>query len=393
MTDRHTFGTPFDAGCAWIYQADHNPLTAIARRHGFDLLQHDAAPERLYSEIGRSTASAKLRYADAGRRLTLNLRGLGSTGRDVPAAVAMAKPPDGWDRLAANWIGPLDTGADMDEFSAVDWWNLDLTWPYFLVKQGYGSVIASFGEGIPVRTSTTVSAIHWGDAEGVRVETSGGTIRAKACIITVSTGVLRAERIRFDPPLPPEKISAIDGLPMGLLAKIPLQFDGARFGLPANGWLSYSADSEEIASFLTWPFDNNLIIGFVGGRFAWELTGAGEEVAIDFALTQLRKILGSTVDQHFVKGAFTRWGRNPNVMGAFAYARPGAALARDALAQPLNNRLWFAGEALGGGMAMTCGGAFASGLRVEADVSKWVIDTKRLYGRRMVGDEVVALPL
>jgi monoamine oxidase len=130
------------------------------------------------------------------------------------------------------------------------------------------------------------------------------------------------------------------------------------------------------------------MIGFVGGRLAWKLTNAGEPAAVDFGMSQLRRILGASVDQHLVSGRFTRWGADPNVRGAFAYGKPGSKGARENLSRPLGNHVFFAGEALGGGMAMTCGGAFVSGTQVAATVAKIVADLTVLFGRRLAASEI-----
>ena len=111
------------------------------------------------------------------------------------------------------------------------------------------------GADLPVRLATPATEIDWG-GDGVAVETPAGTIRARACIVTVSTGVLQAGSIRFAPALPGWKQDAIDNLPMGLLAKVALRFDGERFGLGANQWLTYRVPEEtptEACYFLTFP--------------------------------------------------------------------------------------------------------------------------------------------
>jgi monoamine oxidase len=114
------------------------------------------------------------------------------------------------------------------------------------------------------------------------------------------------------------------------------------------------------------------MIGTVGGRIAWDLTRAGEQAAIDFALGELRRLFGPEVDRSFVRGVFTGWGSDADVRGAFAIARPGGSAARDQLAQPVENRLFFAGEALGGGMATTAGGAYVNGRQVADAVARQV---------------------
>ena len=70
------------------------------------------------------------------------------------------------------------------------------------------------------------------------------TERAKACIVTVSTGVLAGEGLRFDPPLPSEKLAAFHGIPMGSYNHIALQFRENVFGTGPDGPLYYRIDEK-----------------------------------------------------------------------------------------------------------------------------------------------------
>jgi monoamine oxidase len=75
-------------------------------------------------------------------------------------------------------------------------------------------------------------------------------------------------------------------------------------------------------------------------------------------------MFGSRVDRLFAGGAslVTRWDSDPWVRGAYCYATPGHAGARDALAEPLaDGHLTFAGEACHVGLAGTLAGAWLSG--------------------------------
>jgi monoamine oxidase len=372
FTDTTSFGVPFDHGCSWLHQSDRNPFTPIARRDGFTLRPHDDEGEAIFVGAARATAAEETAYSNAWHAANGTLQRLGRTGQDIAPGPEMpvALP---WSHVSNSWIGPLSMGVDVEDFSALDWWHLDDTAPNLMIREGYGTLVAHYGAGLPVSLSTPASLVRWG-GPGVVVETPSGTIAARACILTVSTGVLAAESIRFDPPLPPEKRDAIAGLPMGLLAKIALQFRGTRLDLTPDEWLTYAATDEALVYFLTWPFDMDLMIGFVGGRFGWELSATvateGEAAAIDFALAELRKIFGGKIDQHFVKGRFTRWANDADVRGGYAYQRPGAEGARSILAQPLADRLFFAGEATAGSMAMTCGGALLSGERAAREVAE-----------------------
>ncbi|MEX2296208.1 MAG: NAD(P)/FAD-dependent oxidoreductase [Dongiaceae bacterium] len=367
FTDTTSFGLPFDHGCSWLHHSDRNPFTPIAEAAGFTLLPHDDAGEAVFVGDRPASDEEMSAFNDAWDDAISAISKIGHSGEDIAPGPSM--PIDlPWSNVSKSWIGPLSMGADVEDFSAHDWWTLDDTDPDLMVREGYGTVVALYGKDVPVSLSTPATLVRWG-GNGVSVETPSGTIHAKACIITVSTGVLASAAIRFDPPLPVEKQEAIAGLPMGLLAKIPLQFEGTRFGLIPNDWLSYAANDRELCYFLTWPFDMDLMIGWVGGRFGWELSAQGEDAAIDFARGELRKIFGSDVDKHFVKGRFTGWANDPDVRGGYAYQRPAAAGARTALSRPLDDRLFFAGEATAGSLSMTCGGAQKSGARAAHEVA------------------------
>src|SRR3546814_13082806 len=67
-------------------------------------------------------------------------------------------------------------------------------------------------------------------AEGVTVETEAGAVAAGAAIVTVSTSVLAAEAILFDPPLSAEKRAALAAIPLGRAHKLAPAFDRHPFG-------------------------------------------------------------------------------------------------------------------------------------------------------------------
>jgi monoamine oxidase len=122
--------------------------------------------------------------------------------------------------------------------------------------------------------------------------------------------------------------------------------------------------------FLCFPFDSDLMVGFVGGDFAWEIEAAGSAAAVDFVTDRLCDILGSDLRARVGRSLMTNWGGERFARGAYAAARPGKTKARDALSRPVGERIWFAGEALAGGLIQTAGGARLSGEAVAADVDR-----------------------
>ncbi|MFX8266571.1 FAD-dependent oxidoreductase, partial [Acinetobacter baumannii] len=58
----------------------------------------------------------------------------------------------------------------------------------------------------------------------------------------------------------------------------------------------------------------------------------------------------------------TAWGADPWAAGAYPIVRPGRAPAREALAQPVDDRLLFAGDAVAPGWAGQLPAAYLSGM-------------------------------
>ncbi len=372
-TESDTFGVPYDHGCFNVMGPKKFAYLDMAKEWGFDLLYMKGAGETVFVGDRKATTAEMGQYDVAWGTMRSALNKAGRAGLDVSAASVM--PDDFGDMMFAGlsqtWMGPMDFAVDFEDLSVQDWWQYGEVPSNYMIKQGYGTLVTRMGEGLPVKLNTPATRVDW-SGDGVSVETPAGTIRAKACIVTVSPGVLSTGSIRFTPELPDWKQRAIGNLPMGLLAKITLQFDGERFGIGKNKWLSYVVPNDMPAKacyFLTWPFDFDIMIGWIGGQFGWEMSAAGTDAAVDFALEEVVKMVGSDARKHFIKGHLTGWADNPWTLGAYASATPGHYGARAELAKPLADRLFFAGEAVAAPYIMLCSGAYMSGEAVARDVA------------------------
>ncbi len=373
-TESETFGVPFDHGCFNVMGPSNFPYLEMAQEWGFDLHRMNGIGEDVYVGDRRATSDELGQYDTAWSTMRNGFSKAGREGLDISAASAM---PDGFDDmmfagLSQTWLGAMDYGVDFDSLSVQDWWQFADTPSRYMVREGYGTIVKRMGEGLPVFLDTPATHVDW-SGDGVAVETPAGTIRAKACVVTVSTGVLASGAITFTPELPDWKQQAIGNLPMGLLAKVTLQFDGETFGLAQNKWLSYWVPNDmpaEACYFLTWPFGFDIMIGWVGGQFGWELSAAGTDAAVDFALGEVVKIVGEEARSHFIKGHLTGWAENPLTLGAYAAALPGHFSARSELKRPVGDRLYFAGEAVAAPYMTLCSGAYMSGEAAGNDVAR-----------------------
>jgi monoamine oxidase len=366
-TNLGPLGEAFDHGASWLHAAERNPLAEIARQHGDGLVNSSRARTRRILVDGRPASSAELAEYAAAYALVIDQAGQRAAQLpDIAFADALAGLRDNpWTATIEMWEACLIAAADPRDFSLQDWRANELTGSNLMVKGGLGRFVQRVLAQVagPVVLNAPVSRIGWG--RRITADTPQGRVCADACIVTVSTGVLARGGIAFDPPLPERTQAALHGLPMGLLTKVALPATGAdRLGIPDDTALTRRiARDEPGMSFICWQSGSAYIVGFVGGPAAWDLARAGAAATEDFARSELRRMLGNGVFSHLGAAVVTDWADDPAQRGAYAYARPGHAGARAALAAPLEGgRLAFAGEATcTDGLAGTVGGAWIAG--------------------------------
>jgi monoamine oxidase len=372
-TDTESLGAPFDQGASWLHDAENNRLTPIARRQGFTLHEEPGRRRRDILLVGDRPATPEERAAhDAAAEAWEDAaeRRAAQGGPDIPLSEAVPRGGP-WDATVEHWFGAVISGVEARRDSLHDYVATALSGRNPQVREGFGALVARQAEGLRVATGWPVVTVRTGGPGGaVTLEGPRGRVRTRGCVVTVSTGVLAAGAVRFDPPLPPEVEAAVAGLPQGLLSKVALRAAGAdRLDLPAFGRLGRRVEGEgdRPASWVCWPFGRDHAIGYIGGEAAWELAREGPEAANAYARAELARYFGAArVERAFRPGAVaTRWAEDPLFRGAYSHARVGQAGARTVLrdAAVADGRLRFAGEACHERYAGTVGGAWESGAR------------------------------
>ena len=369
-------GVWFDMGAVWLHAAERNPLVPIAQALSHKLLRADELrQERTFIGSRLATDLELMDFHAAWPRFEGAAAALLSSDLPDPplSAVARSLPDDPWAVTVEAWEGPVIDAADADQLSLADWQANVLSGSNLVPDGGIGAFVAGLADGLDVRFNTPARRVRWDGP--VAVETDQGTVRARSCIVTVSTGVLAAGEVAFDPALPASVQDCLDALPMGLAMKVALRATGPdRLDLPLHCSVDHRVEQsgEPLMPFQCWPYRRDYVQGWIGGSTAWELARTGDDAAVDFALGELRRIFGGRVDRLFAGGSHlvTRWDADPFVRGAYAYARPGCASARAQLAEPLaGGRLIFAGEACNTPFGGTVGGAWLSGVAAAERVA------------------------
>ena len=132
---------------------------------------------------------------------------------------------------------------------------------------------------------------------------------------------------------------------MGRLAKVAIQFDRNVYGSFADDCFIYYDGPGSSLCMITGHADSTMAVAYVGGPPADQLEALGAEAAAALVLDRLEKAFGTKLRQYVTATDCTRWGSDPDVGGSYAIALAGHSGARSALAAPIANRLFFAGEA------------------------------------------------
>jgi monoamine oxidase len=361
ITDTEIFGVPHDLGAHWIHMPDLNPLSKVAPSTGLNIY---AAPPGERIRIGR-------RYARSGEMedflsaLVRSNRAISEQARgkvDVSCEQALPKDLQDWRSTVAFVLGPFGCGKDLNEVSAVDFAKSIERDVDAFCRQGFGTLIAKLAIGLPIQVSNPVTRIEY-SRHGVEIAAAKGHINARAAIITVSTGVLSAGKIEFDPDLPGRYLDAAHKLPLGSYDHITLELPGNPLGLQRDDLLFEKAEGSRTGAILGNIAGTPLTMVDVGGAFGRELSAQGEEAMVDFALSWLGNLYGADLKKAVKRSHATRWNDAPWTLGAFSAASVGGQGSRRALMEPVRERLWFAGEAVHETLWGTVGGAWESGER------------------------------
>ena len=199
VTDSRTFGVPFDRGAHWIHMPDINPLAKLTPRgSGLDLYPGAACG---------SCASPNATRAKARWRI-ISRRSCAATARfkRLRAARWMSRARRRWRRRPGEWrasvefvLGPFGCGKNLDEI--LRRWISRARWSAMSIPSRPSGSRHAGGAGSP--KASPGADQHAGAAHGCRRaiplkwETSRGRIVARAAIVTASTGLLDAGKIKF----------------------------------------------------------------------------------------------------------------------------------------------------------------------------------------------------
>lgn len=392
-TDEHGV----DLGAHWIHGTDGNPITELvedlgipysyvggdsAYTGGFDSLDLFGADNRLANHRHKSRT---LQLADdvlheleqraaIARKEQHPDTSLGEVLRQILAERRLSPEDEQAVRYHLNVILREDVAEDPDKLSLKFWEDGYLVYGYgdSVLHQGYQSVVDALAEGLDVRLGHVVTRIDTAGAGPVRVTTDRGVFEADKVLVTVPLGVLKAGAVRFEPPLPEAKRSAIARLGFGTLNKIALHYREPFWPRDQYvfGYLCRDTDRYPTVVISMWKSHGKpvlvLLLGASLGREAE--TWSDEDVAA-YTGTIVEDLFGADAPapEHISR---TAWSADPFARGSYTCIGVDSS-SKDigTLAEPVGDRLFFAGEGTNPYHWGCVHSAYESGLREAARIS------------------------
>jgi monoamine oxidase len=360
VSTRDINGMSLDFGAEWLHSSLRNPFVALCGPLGFALDRRRANWWMQYRNLGFTREE----QAAAGAAHDAWNDALGEAPRDCAAD---ALPPDGPWNAYIRAIAGFVSGAELERLSARDYATYDATageenWRVF---EGFGALVAAaWPQGVALRLATPVRSVALAPG-GVALATRAGDVFARAGIVTVSTAVLAGDTVDWPRELKSWREAAAL-LPLGRNEKLFFEIvDGGPFEDDTH--LIGNPRDARSAAYDIKPFGRPVIECFLGGAGAQAMEKAGPADAFAHALDELARLFGEKTRRALRPLAATHWSRDARIGGAYSYALPGCADAREKLAQPFDDRLFFAGEATDPQDFTAAHGAYASGVRAAEE--------------------------
>jgi monoamine oxidase len=238
------------------------------------------------------------------------------------------------------------------------------------VPQGYDRLIELLARNVEIVRGAVVHSIEWrrGSVAALARSQLGarlGPFRAEAAVVTLPVSVLARRSVHFRPALPARKLAALRGLAMGPVVKVALRFRERFFEriLPDLEMLHVPG-----TAFPAWwslrPLEAPVLVGWAAGPRARALRGD----PVRGALRTLEQATGVALERLVDGSRVFDWRDEPFCFGAYSWVKVGGLGAQDRLAEPVEETLFFAGEATHRTWNGTVQGALESGERAAREV-------------------------
>ena len=203
--------------------------------------------------------------------------------------------------------------------------------------------------GCLIHTSTVVTKIQWQKNDVTIITSDEKTYNSNKIIVTVSLGVLQAEpEVIFFQPGIDEYFEAAKKIGFGSVVKVLLQFKET-FWEEKKKNIGFLFINEVIPTWWTQlPSSYPLLTGWAGGPQAWQLENKDDNAILEIALQSLSSVFKKPINELkelLTASAVANWINDPYSKGGYSYCTTESAKALKIFDTPIQDTIFFAGEA------------------------------------------------
>lgn len=380
----YSLGIPFGKGAGWIHGDKDNPMTELANCFNAKMVTINPEQFTIFDknklpitrdEIKKFNEkfASYLKQAKKIANQSIDDISLFTALKDITKSIYFSTLEKTLFDYKLKGIENYE-GADSSNLSARTYGNTD-AWPgeNCFLTSSYEPILEGLVKKCRIDLNTVVKEINLRE-KNVEIITEHSIFYADAVLVTLPLGILKKNIVKFNPPLPHNKIKAIQTIGMGLFNIIAMKFP-KKFWPESQALVfsEFAKPSINIFFNLTHFIPEPILVGYCGGQTALQLEAFSDD--------ELIKKIMANFENHFSTQLpnpesyiITRWGQDPFSYGSYSYLKTGSTEKDyETLAEPLSNKLFFAGEATSLQYPSTTHGAWLSGIREAERIQKILI--------------------
>ena len=394
-------GMKADLGASWIHGDEGNPLFSFAEGHQIDTIPTIVEPTYIYDIDGEEVSEEEW------NRWTVFLNKLYDESFNFPEITLLELIEMFWEEevLSPKLERVFHCGIRLEleipyaedaNKLAANVLQHDGYYPgrNHTLPKGMISVIDALVPSLEIITNTFVANIDYaGDSVVLHTLSPAGLPTSRSCnachsnavaesvettkvykadrvLVALPVGVLKNENVRFTPPLPPEKKAAIQNIQMGLMNKVYMRFDHPFWPADGRFFSKQKTDYNHIFELMNMHIINQqpVLVAFFAGYHAKQIETMTEDALMNYLTEQLKDIFGEHAPAP-VEILCTKWHQSRFSLGSYPVIPPGFDNSLfEKLATPVENKLFFAGDATEKIHYASAHGAYRSGLRAAKEI-------------------------
>ncbi|XP_040288659.1 lysine-specific histone demethylase 1B isoform X1 [Bufo bufo] len=273
-------------------------------------------------------------------------------------------------------------GSNLHNVSARSWdhneFFAQFAGDHTMLTAGYSAITDRLAGGLDIRLKSPVKHIDYSGQE-ICLKTADGKIySAQKVLVTVPLALLQKNIIHFNPPLPEKKVKAINCLGAGIIEKIALQFPHRFWNRKISGADFFGhipPDSSKRGLFgVFYDMDpqgkHAVLMSVITGDAVKVIADMDDKQVVKQCMVVLKELFKEQEVPSPVKYFVTRWSKDPWAQMAYSFVKTGGSgEAYDILAEDVQGKIFFAGEATNRHFPQTVTGAYLSGVREASKIT------------------------